>query len=95
MIIENKLQVLNLAILIVYIVFVLPYMNHVLLKYFSNMYVRLIILLIIILLGIQDSLLSILLAIAFVLTHVKYQHISNNTLSEEDRNMIKDELKEN
>ena len=78
MISDSHLQLIYTGILIVYITVILPLMDTSLLTTFSNKFVRFILLLIIILVGIKDSLLSILLAIAFVSTHLRYQELTKD-----------------
>ena len=78
MIFNSYLQLVYTCILVIYIAFILPQMNTSFVDTFSNKFVRFILLLIIILVGIKDSLLSILLAIAFVSTHLRYQELTKD-----------------
>ena len=72
---EKQIQKINIMIVIVYIVFILPYISQRSLLMFGNIFTRLILIGVIVFAGIYDPLLSILIAIAFIFTHIKYQKI--------------------
>lgn len=93
--IEKQIKQINILILIVYILFILPYIRQSYLIIFGNIFLRLLIIGIIILAGIYDTLLSILLAIAFIFTHLKFQKINNNNLSYTEKKKIDNFINKN
>lgn len=85
---EKQIQKINIMIIIAYIIFVLPYISQKNLLIFGNIFLRLLFIGIIIIAAIYDTLLSILLAVAFLFTHIKYQKINENFLTKEEKEQI-------
>ena len=85
---EKQIQKINIMIIIVYIILVLPYISQKNLLIFGNVFLRVLFIGIIVLAGIYDTLLAILLAVAFLFTHIKYQKINENFLTKEERAKI-------
>ena len=85
---EKQIRQINILVLIVYIIFILPYIKQSYLLIFGNMFVRLILIGIIIIAGVYDTLISILLSIAFIFTHIKFQKINDNYLTYEEKKKI-------
>ena len=92
---QKHIQKINILVLIVYIVFILPYISKPNLLIFGNMFMRLLFIGLIILAGVYDSLISILLSVAFIFTHIKYQEISDNNLSNRERLMLERFIEDN
>ena len=85
---EKQIKQINILILIVYIIFILPYIRQSYLIIFGNIFLRLLLIGIIIVAGLYDTLLSILLSIAFIFTHIKFQKINDNYLTYEEKKKI-------
>ena len=59
------------------------------------MFLRILFIGIIVVAGVYDTLISILLGVAFIFTHIKYQQINDNNLSVRERNRIEQFIEKN
>ncbi len=83
----NSKDIVNIVItlvLILYNVIVLPKLDTNDLYRFNNVYIRALCIGLIVFVGYHDPLLSLLLSITFILTHIRYSNLLKNKDSEYD-----------
>jgi hypothetical protein len=83
----NSKDIVNIVItlvLVLYNVILLPRLDINNLYRFNNVYIRALWIVSIVFVGYHDPLLSLLLSITFILTHIKYSNLLKNKDSEYD-----------
>jgi len=83
----NSKDIVNLVItliIILYNVIVLPKLDTNELYRFNNVYARALFITSIVFIGYHDALLSLLLSITFILTHIRYSNLLKNKDNEYD-----------